>query len=250
MEHTGNTIFITGGGSGIGRGIAEASQKAGNTVIISGRRKEKLDEVTAANPGMHSVVLDIENPDSIAAVAKELVAKFPKLNVVINNAGIMSIDNVSNPVDDAKAVSTITTNLLGPMRVTSAFIEHLKAQPAAAIAYTTSGLAFTPLAASAVYCATKAAIHSYVLSQRYLLKDTKVKVIEIVPPYVQTELGGERQKSDPRAMPLDEYIAETMKLLNTGADEILVERVLPLRNNAGPNEHQFVAKFNDMMKGH
>ena len=250
MEHTGNTIFITGGGSGIGRGLAEASLKAGNTVIISGRRKDKLDEVTAANPGMHSVVLDVESPESIASVARELIAKFPKLNVVINNAGIMSVDNVDNPVEDAKAASVVATNLLGPIRMTSAFIEHLKAQPSAAVAYVTSGLAFTPLAMSATYCATKAAIHSYVLSQRYLLKSTSVKVIEIAPPYVQTELGGDRQKTDPRAMPLDEYIAETMQLLNSGMDEVLVERVKPLRNNAGPNEHAFVQQFNDMMSGH
>ncbi|MFC6644951.1 SDR family oxidoreductase [Granulicella cerasi] len=250
MKHTGNTIFITGGGSGIGRALAEASQKAGNTVIISGRRKDKLDEVTAANPGMHSIVLDVESPESIASVAKELIAKFPALNVVINNAGIMSMDGVDKPVDDKQVTSIVTTNLLGPIRITSAFIEHLKAQPGAAIAYVTSGLAFTPLAPTATYNATKAAIHSYALSQRYLLAGTNVKVIEIAPPYVQTELMGDHQKSDPRAMPLDEYIAETMKLLGEGHDEILVERVLPLRNNAGPNEHAFVKQFNDMMSGH
>jgi uncharacterized oxidoreductase len=250
MEHTGNTIFITGGGSGIGRGIAEASMKAGNTVIISGRRKEKLDEVTEANPGMHSVVLDVESTESIASVAKELIAKFPKLNVVINNSGIWKTEDASKPIDDAGVESVIRTNLLGPIRVTSAFIEHLKAQPSAAVAYTTSGLAFTPLASAATYNATKAAIHSYVLSLRYLLAKTSVKVIEIVPPYVQTELGGEAQKTDPRAMPLNEYIAETMKLLVEGQEEILVERVKPLRNNAGPNEAAFVKQFNDMMTGH
>ncbi|MDE1154104.1 MAG: SDR family NAD(P)-dependent oxidoreductase [Acidobacteriaceae bacterium] len=247
MNHTGNTIFITGGGSGIGRALAEASQKAGNTVIISGRRKDKLDEVTAANPGMHSVVLDVENPASIEAVAKDLIARFPKLNVVINNAGIMVPDGVDKPVNDALVSSIVATNLLGPIRVTSAFIEHLKAQPEAAVAYLTSGLAYTPLALTATYCATKAGIHSFVLSQRYLLKSTSVKVIEIAPPYVQTELMGEHQKSDPRAMPLDEYIAETMQLLNSGAEEVLVERVKPLRNNAGPNEAAFVQQFNDLM---
>lgn len=250
MKHTGNTIFITGGGTGIGRGLAEASLKAGNTVIISGRRKEKLDEVTAANPGMHSIVMDVESAESINAVAKELIAKFPELNVVINNAGVMSMDNVNGPVDDAQVTSIVTTNLLGPIRVTSAFIEHLKSKPAAAVAYTTSGLAFTPLAGAATYNATKAAIHSYVLSLRYLLAGTGVKVVEIIPPYVQTELGGERQLNDPRAMPLKDYIEETMKLLAEDHDEILVERVKPLRNNAGPHEHAFVKQFNDMMAGH
>ena len=250
MEHTGNTIFITGGGTGIGRGLAEASHKAGNTVIISGRRKAKLDEVTAANPGMHSVVMDAKDPASIDAVAKELIAKFPKLNVVINNAGIWEDDWVGSAVEAAKVESVITTNLLGPIRVTSAFIDHLKQQPSAAIAYVTSGLAFVPLARAATYSATKAALHSFSMSQRYLLKDTKVRVIEIAPPYVQTELGGDEQKNDPRAMPLDEFIAETMQVLNSGADEVLTERVKFLRNGAGPKDYEATAKFNDMMSGH
>jgi uncharacterized oxidoreductase len=246
----GSTIFITGGGSGIGRGLAEAFHKLGNQVIISGRRAAVLAEVTAANPGMASVELNVEDPASIAEVARQLVADYPKLNVLLNNAGIMKVDDVGNPVDDAMVTSIVTTNLLGPIRMTSALIEHLKAQPSAAIAYVTSGLAFTPLSQTATYCATKAAIHSFALSQRYLLQGTNVRVLEIAPPYVQTELMGAQQKSDPRAMPLEEYIAETMTLLATGADEILVERVKPLRNNAGPKEHAFVKQFNEMMTGH
>lgn len=248
MKLEGNTIFITGGGSGIGRGLAEALHRRGNQVIISGRRKSVLAETIAANPGMQSVELDVEDPKSIEAVAKNLIADFPNLNVVINNAGIMKADRVQSAVDDAVVSSVVATNLLGPIRVASAFIEHLKAQPEAAIAYVTSGLAFTPLASTATYNATKAAIHSFALSQRYLLKDTGVKVIEIAPPYVQTELNGPAQASDPRAMPLQEFIDETMQLLGTDADEVLVERVKMLRNNAGPNEHAFVTKFNDMMQ--
>ena len=250
MKLTGNTIFITGGGSGIGRGLAEALHGLGNKVIISGRRKALLDEVTGANPGIESVELDVEDPASIAAVAEGLIAHYPELNVVINNAGIMGRDTAGAAIDDAYTESVITTNLLGPIRMTSALVEHLKQQPSATVAYVTSGLAFTPLAASAVYCATKAAIHSYLMSQRYLLRDTQVKVLEIAPPYVQTHLGGERQATDPRAMPLNEYIGETIKVLGTDADEVLVERVKMLRNNAGPNEHEFVNKFNDMMAGH
>jgi uncharacterized oxidoreductase len=250
MKMTGNTIFITGGGSGIGRGLAEAFHKLGNQVIISGRRQSALAETVAANPGMHSVELNVDDPVSIAAVAKKLIAEFPKLNVLINNAGIMKPDGVDSEVDDAVVASIVTTNLLGPVRMTSALIEHLKAQPGAVVAYVTSGLAFTPLAMTATYCATKAAMHSFALSQRYLLQGTNVKVLEIAPPYVQTELLGEHQKSDPRAMPLDEYIAETMKLLCEGHEEILVERVKPLRNNAGPNEAAFVKQLNDLMSGH
>lgn len=250
MKLTGNTIFITGGGSGIGRGLAEALHGMGNQVIISGRRKEVLAETTKANPGMQSVELNVEDPKSIEAVAKRLVAEFPRLNVLINNAGIMKPDGVQGAVDDALVTSIVTTNLLGPIRMTSALIEHLKTQPEAAVAYVTSGLAFTPLAITATYNATKAALHSYALSQRYLLSGTSVKVKEIAPPYVQTELMGSQQASDPRAMPLKDYIAETIALLGTDADEILVERVLPLRNNAGPKEHAFVTQFNDMFKAH
>ena len=250
MKLTGNTIFITGGGSGIGRGLAEALHRLGNQVIISGRRKAVLEETTHANPGMAFVELDIEDPASIAAVAKKLVAEYPTLNVLINNAGIMKPDGVHGVVDDGVVSSIVTTNLLGPIRMTSALIEHLKKQPEAAVGYVTSGLAFVPLALTATYSATKAAIHSYVLSQRYLLKGTSVKVLEIAPPYVQTELMGSQQASDPRAMPLKDYIDETIAVLGTDADEVLVERVGMLRNNPGPKEHEFVNKFNDMMTEH
>ncbi len=247
MNLTGNTIFITGGGSGIGRGLAEALHAKGNQVIISGRRKAALDEVVGANPGMDSIELDVEDPKSVAAVAATLITKYPRLNVLINNAGIMKSDDPGAAVDDALLVSTVTTNLLGPVRLTSALIEQLKSQESAAVAYVTSGLAFTPLARSAVYSATKAAVHSYILSQRYVLKGTSVRVLEIPPPYVQTELTGPGQALDPRAMPLKEYIDETMAVLGTDAVEVAVQRVGMLRNNPGPNEGEFVEKFNDMM---
>jgi uncharacterized oxidoreductase len=250
MKLTGNTIFITGGGSGIGRGLAEALHNLGNQVIISGRRKGHLDEVTAANPGMKSVELNVEDPVSIAAVAAKLVAEYPALNVLINNAGIMKPDNAGDVMDDAQLVSTITTNVIGPMRMTSALIEHLKQQPAATVIYTTSGLAFVPLAFTAVYSATKAAMHSYALSQRFQLKGTNVRVLELAPPYVQTELMGAEMAVDPRAMPLKDFIAETIEVLGTDADEVLTQRVGMLRNNPGPNEHAFVNQFNDMMTAH
>ena len=250
MKLTGNTIFITGGTSGIGRALAEALHKLGNQVIISGRRKGHLDEVTTANPGMKSIELNVEDPASIASVAATLIAEYPKLNVLINNAGIMKADDAGGVMDDAQMVSILTTNLMGPIRVTSALIEHLKAQPEATVMHVTSGLAFVPLAMTSVYCATKAAIHSYAMSQRYLLKGTNERVLEIAPPWVQTELMGPQQASEPRAMPLKEFIDETIQVLGTDADEILVERVKFLRNNAGPNEHAFVNQFNDMMSGH
>jgi len=250
MKLTGNTIFITGGGSGIGRGLAEALHKLGNEVIISGRRLGVLAEVTMANPGMKSVELNVEDPASIAAVAKQLIAEHPKLNVLINNAGIMIPDAVQGEVDDDIVAPIVTTNLLGPIRMTSALIDHLKQQPSATVIHVTSGLAFIPLAMTATYCATKAAMHSYSLSQRYLLKGSSVRVLELAPPYVQTELMGPNQLSDPRAMPLDEFIAETIKVLRTDADEVLTQRVGFLRDETGRGDYAFTMKFNDMMAGH
>jgi len=245
MKLTENTIFITGGGSGIGRGLAEALHKLGNKVIISGRRKSNLDATTQANPGMHSVELDIADSASIAAVAKKLIADYPALNVLINNAGVMLIDDAAGKIDDLLLTSTITTNLMGPIRLTSALIEHLKKQANAAVIYNTSALAFVPLALTGVYSSTKAALHSYVLSQRYRLKGTSVRVLEIAPPWVQTDLLNSSE--EPRAMPLKDFIKETIKVLGTDAEEILVEQAKPFRNNPGPNESALVTQFNDMM---
>ncbi|MGA2844929.1 MAG: SDR family NAD(P)-dependent oxidoreductase [Candidatus Acidiferrales bacterium] len=245
MKLSGNTVFITGGTSGIGRSLAEALHKRGNQVIISGRRKGHLAEVTKANPGMQSLELNVEDPASIAAAAKKLIAEYPKLNVLINNAGIMQIDDAAGAIDESVLVSTVTTNLLGPIRMTSALIEHLKKQPAATIINVSSGLAFVPLASTAVYSATKAAIHSYTQSMRYRLKGSSVRVLELIPPWVQTDLLN--SKDEPRAMPLAAFIEEAVTVLGTDAEELLVERVKMLRNNPGPNEFVFVAQFNDMI---
>ena len=245
MKLTENTIFITGGGTGIGRGLAEALHKLGNKVIISGRRKKHLDATTKANLGMDSVELDISDPANIDAVTKKLIADYPALNVLINNAGIMLIDDAAGKIDDQLLTSTITTNLLGPIRLTSALIEHLKKQPKATIIYNTSALAFVPLALTAVYSATKAALHSYVLSQRHKLKGTSVNILEIAPPWVQTDLLNSKEEA--RAMPLKNFIEETMKVLGTDAEEVLVEQAKPFRNNPGPNESALVTQFNDTM---
>ena len=166
MKLSGNTILITGGGSGIGRGLAEALHQRKNQVIIAGRRKDRLMEVARANPGMAWMELNIEDPASISAVAAKLTAEYPKLNVLINNAGIMTVDDVSSAIDEKLLVSTLTTNLMGPIRMTGALIEHLKRQTEATIINTTSVLGFVPLAVTAVYSSTKAAMHSHTMSLR------------------------------------------------------------------------------------
>jgi uncharacterized oxidoreductase len=253
MKTTGNTILITGGGSGIGRGLAEAFHKLGNQVIIAGRRKQVLDDTTAANPGMASILLDIEDSADIRKVAAQLATDHPTLNTVIHNAGIMRPENLLAQSEDlADAEAIITTNLLGPIRLTAALLPLFRKQPHATILTVTSGLAFVPLALTPTYNATKAAIHSYTQSLRYQLKSTNIEVLEIIPPYVQTELMGSAQAADPRAMPLADYLSETINLIKTKptATEILVERVKPLRFAAdnGPEKYEaFFQQFNDAM---
>jgi uncharacterized oxidoreductase len=249
MQITGNTILITGGGSGIGRGLAEAFHYLGNQVVIAGRRQQVLDETIAANPGMKSAVLDIENVDAIRTFADRLSADYPRLNAVIHNAGIMRTENLKGgSVSDAEAI--ITTNLLGPMRLTAALLPQLSAQPRATIMTVSSGLAFVPMAMTPTYCATKAAIHSYTQSLRYQLRSTPVQVLELVPPYVQTELMGSRQANDPNAMPLKDFIDETMSILTNSPDatEICVERVNRLRFAERNGGYEiFHKQFNDRL---
>jgi uncharacterized oxidoreductase len=245
MKLTGNTVFLTGGGSGIGQALAESLHKLGNQVIISGRRQSALDAVTAANPGMKSIVLDIEDPASITSVVRQLTSDFPALNVLLNNAGIMRPEDLKKG-ETADAEAIVNTNLLGPIRITAALMPHLLQQPHATILTVSSGLAFVPLAATPTYCATKAAIHSYTESLRYQLQGTSIRVIEIIPPWVATELMGEKP-TDPRAMPLDAFIAETMQLLATDAEEITVQNVLFLRNAPKGDEKALFKQFNDSL---
>ena len=242
MQMTGNTILITGGGSGIGRGLAEALHALGNQVILAGRRKGPLEETAKANPGMKFLTLDIEDRTAIRAFAGRFAAEHPEINVLVNNAGIMRAEDLLDQQDDlADAESMVTTNLLGPIRLTAALLPLLRKQKHSAIVNVSSGLAFVPLAFTPTYCATKAAIHSYTQSLRYQLKDTATEVIEIIPPYVQTDLmdGAE----DPRAMPLKAFIAETMALLKSSPTpaEICVKNVHPMRFAA--EEGRFDATF-------
>jgi uncharacterized oxidoreductase len=229
MQMTANTILVTGGGTGIGRGLAESLHRLGNQVIVAGRRVEPLRAVAEANPGIRYLSLDQSDPGDIRRFAIELTDHHPDLNVVVNNAGIQRVEDLTTPGPGA-AEQTVAINLLGPIRLTAALLHSLLPKPHAAILNVTSGLAFMPSALTPTYCATKAAMHSYTQSLRFQLRKTSVQVIEIIPPQVQTALQGDRG-FDPRAMPLDEYISETMTLLQTQpqADEIVVERVRGFR---------------------
>jgi uncharacterized oxidoreductase len=231
MNISGNTILITGGGTGIGRALAEALQAEGNTILVTGRREGPLKDVVAANPGMAYAVLDVSDAQAITAFAAQVATEHPALNVVINNAGIMvAEDLLAEPFDLAVAEAMITTNLLGPIRLTAALLPHLRRQPRATVMMVSSGLAFVPLTATPTYSATKAAIHSYSQSLRHQLRATNIDVIEISPPGVATDLMPGHAEN-PQSMPLDAYIAETVALLKahpTGPENG-VERVQFLR---------------------
>lgn len=232
-------MLITGGGSGIGRGLAEAFHKLRNKVIIAGRRQSALDAVTAANPGMQSLAFDGADSSAIVTLAKTLRERFPALNVLVNNAGIQNPEDLrSEPRDLATAEAMVTTNLLGPIRLTAALLPLLREQPHSTVLNVSSGLAFVPMTAVPTYCATKAAIHSYTESLRYQLRSTSTEVVELIPPYVQTDLGP-NHGADPRAMPLADFITEVMAILqgDPKASEVVVERCKPLRFAAASGKY-------------
>ena len=234
MEIMGNTILVTGGTSGIGRALAVALHEAGNTVIVAGRRRNLLDEIEQKHPGVVGMQLDVENSDSLQTFAQEVQERFPKLNVLFNNAGIAGIeDYTADSIDTAYAKRTITTNITSVIELTAALLPGLRKQPKATLLVTTSGLAFVPFPKGPVYGATKAFLHSWLEALRMQLRGTNIEVLELAPPYVQTELGGPQQAQDPRAMPLDAYTSEVMSILKHPGKiekgEVLTENVKPLR---------------------
>ena len=228
MKMTGNTILVTGGTSGIGRALAEAFHDRGNRVIVAGRRRALLDEITVRRPGMVGIPLDFDDDTSLTRLAAEVRARFPALNVLIANAGISRTEDMTaDDWDASTARAIVETNILGVLRITAALLPILKAQPDATIMATSSALAFVPRADFPTYCASKAFLHSWLQSLRHQLRKVPVEVLELSPPYVQTALTGIDQVSDPRAMPLDAYVAEVMHRLDRRdypRGEVLLER--------------------------
>ena len=230
MKKTGNTILVTGGGSGIGRELARRWHDDGNRVIVAGRTARTLEETAADRAEMTCMTVDVGDADDIARFASEVTQRFPDLNVLVNNAGIMRFEDIASAreLDDAEA--TLQTNVLGPIRLIDVLVDHLKGQADAAIVNVTSGLAFVPLPRAATYSASKAALHSYTVSLRATLGD-QVEIIEVAPPAVQTDLTP-GQSTREGYMPLEDYIEETWANFGDGdtPDEVLTQTVLFLRN--------------------
>ncbi len=225
MKTHGNTILITGGGSGIGEALARCFVARGDLVIVAGRRREALERSINGRPGLHAIELDIDDADAIEAFPQRLLASHPGVNVLVNNAGIMRFEALDKRRDLADAEALVTTNLLGPIRLVNALIEHLVDQPDAAIINVTSGQAYLPLFATPTYSATKAAMHSYTVSLRETLKG-RVEVIELVPPAVRTAITP-GQQDNAAFLPLDAFADEAMALLSEvpTPPEVLVDRV-------------------------
>lgn len=249
MQLTGRTILMAGGTSGIGLGLALRFLAEGNRVIVAGRRSDVLEEIAADHPGIHTIVLDIADPASIARVRDALLASHPDLDVVVAMAGIMLPEDLRDPASLATAERTVTTNLLGPLRLISAFVQHLETREDAAIITVTSGLAYVPLPVAPTYSATKAALHSYTDSLRVHLADTPVQVIELAPPLVRTTLMGNQDNE--HGMPLEEFLDETMSLLaaEPEARQILVERVKRQRFAEATGQYEAVLASQSMLPG-
>ncbi|MBA8817016.1 short-subunit dehydrogenase involved in D-alanine esterification of teichoic acids [Microbacterium halimionae] len=249
MNISGNTIFIPGATSGIGLALALRLRDAGNTVIIGGRRTELLTRIVAENPGVDAVEIDTTDADSIRRAAGSVIDTHPDLNVLITMAGIMRVEDWTAPTGFvATAEETVTTNLLGPIRLIGAFIEHLQTRPDATILTVSSGLAFAPLQATPSYNATKAAIHMLSESVRLQLAGTSVKVLELVPPSVRTDLLPGQRESE-FAMPLDDFVSEVVELIKSEptATEIQVENVKFLRyGEARGNYDEVVRALNQL----
>ncbi len=243
MTATHDTVLITGGTSGIGRGLAEALHARGHTVIVCGRRADRLAELAVALPGLVTRACDLASAEDRVALAEWVVAEHPDLNVVVNNAGVQLTLDARQPVDLDRVRAELEVNLVAPLHLSSLLVPQLAGKPGALLVNVSSGLAFVPLSLVALYCATKAALHSLTMSLRHQYKPLGVRVVELVPPAVDTELGADR-RTDPTAthggMPLAEFVAGAMAGLDAGVDEIMVGTTSAFR--ASPDT--FYARLN------
>jgi len=221
MKLTGRTILITGGSAGIGLAFALEFLKLGSEVIVTGRRQDVLDEVRAKHPNLHTVQSDVADPAQIEALAARVKADFPKLDVLMNNAGISLYKNLKAPAADLAGLTTeMNINVGGVIRTTSAFIDVLTANKGTLI-NTSSALAFVPLPCIPIYCATKAAIHSYTQSLRFQLEETGVEVIEIMPPAVKTDMTADLPEGDGLTLiTTDKLVKQSFASLKAGTLEI------------------------------
>jgi len=213
MHLNGNTVLITGGTSGIGLAFAQKFFEAGSKVIITGRRKERLQNIEKNLPGIVTVQSDVADDRQRENLADWVLKNHPQTNILINNAGIQLLTNLKKPVDLTRIRQETETNFVAPIHLTSLFSDHLASHANAAVVNISSGLAFVPIAFMPVYCATKAAIHSLTLSLRHQLRNTTVKVFEIIPPSVDTELGSDRREDKSQShggMPVTEFIEQAM----------------------------------------
>lgn len=220
MKFSGHTILVTGGSAGIGLAFAARFLELGNVVIITGRRQSKLDEAKARYPALHTIVGDVSDAATIVSLAAEVKARFPKLDVLMNNAGVMTNRNLGVPATDLEGLtSEVDINLNGTIRTTSALIDLIRANRGTII-NVSSALAFAPTPSAPIYCATKAAIHSYTTSLRFQLQDAGVHVVELMPPAVRTEMTGDLAEGDIKLITTDELIAATIPALEGGDVEI------------------------------
>jgi len=225
MKTSGNTILITGGTSGIGLALAKKFLVLNNNVIICGRREDRLKKIKESYSEIETRICDVQLKEERISLAFWIFKNFPETNILINNAGIQLLADLTKEVDLSRIYKEVEINLIAPIHLNSLFAEHLKQKNEAAIINISSGLAFTPIAVMPVYCATKAAIHSLTLSLRHQLKDTSIKVFEIAPPSVDTELGADRRKdklATHGGMQVDEFIAEAMQYLENDVLESAV----------------------------
>jgi len=248
MKIEGNTILITGGATGIGFSLAEAFVNAGNKVIICGRRENKLKEAKDKLPQIHTRVCDLSKEKERKSLYDWVSSNFKDINILVNNAGIQRMVNLRKvPHDLLEGEDEIEINLTAPVHLSAHFIPSLLKQKEAAIINISSGLGFVPIASMPVYCATKAAIHSFSLSLRHQLRDTSIKVFEIIPPIVDTELDkgarGERGQQD-RGIPPFEVAKATLKALENDDYEVAVGMAENLRTGARKNPEQAFQNIN------